>query len=165
MQKTVWSIPIMQLYICLWVLLCGSLHCFKYIILKNQHRKLRYANSAIPHDFWIDFLRNTNLSHSTDFFKTDGCWTQLVNFRSSNLPDVCQNMQEWTNPPSDFTTSKTSAWLWIIGIVTRCCDTIGVVLFILVTFCRAHTYVLWRSKLRNTYCTLNFARDCFRISS
>lgn len=30
--------------------------------------------------------------------------------------------------------------------------------------CRAHPCILWRSKLRNTYCTLDFAKDCFRIS-
>lgn len=67
---------------------------------------------------------------------------------------------------SRLTPSKISTWLRIIGMVVSCCDAIGNVL--LTSFwshCRAHPRVLWRSKLRNTYCTLDFAKDCFRLPS
>lgn len=52
--------------------------------------------------------------------------------------------------------------LWTISMVVSCCDAIGKVTTSFWSHRRTRPCILWRSKLRNTYCTR--AKDCFRIS-
>lgn len=85
------------------------------------------------------------------------------------MPDICLDLQDVITSvalPPCFTSSKISTLLWIIGMVVSCCDaTSNVLITSFWSHCQAHPCILWRSKLRNTYCTLNFAKYCFRILS
>lgn len=85
------------------------------------------------------------------------------------MPDICLDLQDVITSvalPPRFTSSKSSTLLWIIGMVVSCCDATSIVLITSFWSHRqAHPCVLWRSKLRNTFCTLDFAKYCFRILS
>lgn len=71
--------------------------------------------------------------------------------------DVC-----YFSPPSCSTKRKFSTW--VFGMVVSCCDAIGnVSVTSLWSHPRTHPCILWRSKLRNTYCTLDVAKGRFNI--
>lgn len=160
------------------VLLCGYLHCFKYIVLKTSIESLvMLIHTVIPRYFfcfgWFRISSAMLTSVTTPIFSKKtvqmGKKKIIQPVHIQHTSGICfdlQDVQRKCCPPFFFHLKQKPRHGGIIGMVVSCCDAIGNVL--ITSFWspwRAHPCILWRSKLRNTYRTLDFAKDCFRIST
>lgn len=143
----------------LWVFCC-VVTCIVLSILSWWWRwQLSYAISSSHSSFFWIFVNNTNFSCNTQ--RCLGCVNRIIPFFQL-IQYFFKPAEMDTSDPliSVLLSSRIQALLLIIGMVVSCCGNVLITSFW--SRCRAHPC---RSKLRNTYCTLDFAKDCFRISS
>lgn len=147
------------------VLLCGYLHCFKNIVLKKKKTSIESSvmliHTIIP--------RFSNCFRIFSVISTS-VTTPIYRLFTLGASDICLDWQDMNNkcapPPPLFHRKKNLNIIMIICTVFSCCDAIGNILITSFwSHCRVHPFILWRRKLRNTYCTLHSTKACFRILS
>ena len=139
-----------------WKQLIPSIPQFLGCVLVLDYHKILTSftmHTDLPKRLWCKFesqvLNLSGISHST-------CKHRLSCFNSSETFNILLNESHSQHALSQ-PYRGSSAWMFgVVPLVSYC--------FILVAFRQALPSVLWRSKLRNTYCTLDFARDWRRIS-
>lgn len=158
-RKRCGAFQLMQLHICCGCSIVWLLALFCVYCPENQHRKLSSANSyanSCGHSSFLSWFRisSATATTSSEQLETGVKRAARPTFFLQDKTVPCFLV----SPQAAFRHDcRSLAWLLLLWCCWWC--TIAILVTSLGRPC-----FLRRRKLRNTYCTFNFAKDCFRKS-